>query len=100
MEFSTCTLSLGFSESSCTFFVDIIRLEQAQQLKICFMFRAAAIYYVLCVYISPPTDSFTDVAVYPPMTIKEEEDRVQFRLAAAESNLDTPTDEKDPSDFV
>jgi hypothetical protein len=64
------------------------------------MFRAAAIYYVLSVYVSPPTDSFTDVAVYPPMTIKEEEDRVQSRLAALESNLDTPTDEKDPSDFV
>jgi hypothetical protein len=63
------------------------------------VFRAAAIYYVLCVYVSPPTDSFTDVAVYPPMTIKEEEDRVRS-LAAAESNLDTPTDEKNPSDFV
>jgi hypothetical protein len=33
------------------------------------------------------------------MTIEEEEDRIKS-LAASRSSLDTPTDEKNPSDFV
>jgi hypothetical protein len=64
--------------------------------------RATAIYYVLSVYVSPPTDSFTDVPVYPPMTIQEEEERVRSlgKIATPDSNLGTPADEKTESDFV
>jgi NCS1 family nucleobase:cation symporter-1 len=69
---------------------------------------AASIYYVICTYISPPTSSFSEVAVYPPQTIEEEEARVRER---AGKDLDggkvTPTDEKEApidvkeaSDFV
>jgi NCS1 family nucleobase:cation symporter-1 len=61
--------------------------------------RAATIYYVLSVYVSPPTDSFTDLPVYPPMTIQEEEERIRSR-STPESNLGTPGDEKAESDFV
>jgi NCS1 nucleoside transporter family len=60
---------------------------------------AATIYYVLSVYVSPPTDSFTDLPVYPPMTIQEEEERIRSR-STPESNLGTPGDEKAESDFV
>jgi hypothetical protein len=54
------------------------------------------------VYVSPPTDSFTDVPVYPPMTIQEEEERVRSlgKIATPDSNLGTPADEKTESDFV
>jgi NCS1 family nucleobase:cation symporter-1 len=38
---------------------------------------AAAVYYVLCTYVSPPTDSFSEEAVYPPRTIEEEEERLR-----------------------
>lgn len=64
---------------------------------------AALIYYVLCVYISPPVNSFTDEAVYPPKTVEEEEERLRSlgRTASLRSKtgLDTPADEKG-SDFV
>jgi NCS1 family nucleobase:cation symporter-1 len=63
---------------------------------------SALVYYVLCVYISPPTDSFTEEAVYPPKTIEEEEERLRSlgRTGSVESDLDTPADEKKESDFV
>ena len=63
---------------------------------------AALIYYVICVYISPPVNSFTDEALYPPKTIEEEEERLRSlgRKASMESEagLDTPDDEK--KDYV
>lgn len=64
---------------------------------------AALIYYVICVYISPPVDSFSE-AVYPPKTIEEEEERLRSlgRRASLESEADTPAEdpEKKESDFV
>jgi NCS1 family nucleobase:cation symporter-1 len=55
------------------------------------------------VYISPPTSSFSDVAVYPPKTIEEEEERLRSLghtgSLGYEGDLDTPTDEK-VADFV
>lgn len=38
---------------------------------------AAFIYYILCTYISPPTASLSEVAVYPPKTIEEEDARLR-----------------------
>jgi hypothetical protein len=35
------------------------------------------IYYILCTYVSPPTSSFSPVAVYPPLTIEEEDARLR-----------------------
>jgi len=62
--------------------------------------NAALIYYVLCVYVSPPYKSFCDEAVYPPRTIEEEEERLRsLGHISVESELGTPTDEKDP-DYV
>lgn len=63
---------------------------------------AALIYYVICVYISPPVDSLSEVAVYPPKTIEEEQDRLRSlgRTSTLEVDLDTPSDEKKQSDFV
>jgi len=62
---------------------------------------AALIYYVICVYISPPVDSFSD-AVYPPKTIEEEEERLRSlgRRASLESEADAEEPEKKESDFV
>jgi hypothetical protein len=62
--------------------------------------RAAAIYYVLCTYISPPTTSFSE-AVYPPNTIEEEQERIGLlgRASTPESDLNSPSEEK-ASDFV
>jgi len=31
------------------------------------------LYYVICTYVSPPTESFVEVAVYPPRTEEEEQ---------------------------
>ena len=54
-------------------------------------------------YVSPPVNSFTEEAVYPPKTIEEEEERLRSlgRTASmgSKTDLDTPADEKDP-DFV
>lgn len=63
---------------------------------------SAFIYYVLCVYISPPLDSWIEVAVYPPKTIEEEEERLRSlgRTSTLEADMDTPSDEKKESDFV
>jgi len=97
-----CTLFLGCSGSSCTFPLIFAHLKEPTFIRISlFLLRAAAIYYVLCTYISPPTGSLTDVPVYPPMTIEEEEERLRSIgvTVIQESNLDTPTDEKE-SDFV
>jgi len=60
---------------------------------------AAAIYYVICVYISPPTDSFTEVAVYPPQTIEEEQERLRVFDSTA-TPVETPMDEKKLSEIV
>ncbi|KIM73717.1 hypothetical protein PILCRDRAFT_828851 [Piloderma croceum F 1598] len=64
---------------------------------------AALIYYVLCVYISPPVDSFIDEAVYPPKTVEEEQERLRSLGRSAslgsKTDLDTPSDEKE-ADFV
>jgi hypothetical protein len=61
------------------------------------------IYYVLCVYVSPPVDSFIDEAVYPPQTIEEEEERLRSLGRSAslgsKTDLDTPSVEKE-ADFV
>ena len=65
---------------------------------------AAAVYYVLCTYVSPPTDSFSEEAVYPPQTIEEENERLRSlgRTSSVEDtevvNVETPIDEK--KDFV
>jgi len=66
------------------------------------IFTATLIHYVLSVYIAPPVDSFSEVAVYPPRTIEEEEERLRSlgRTASLEADLDTPDDEKKESDFV
>jgi len=64
---------------------------------------AALIYYVLCVYVSPPVDSFSDEAVYPPKTLEEEEERLRSlgRTASLGSDaVGTPSDEKKEADFV
>jgi len=55
---------------------------------------STAIYYVLCTYISPPVSSLSPVAVYPPKTIEEEEERLRT-LGRHSPELDTP-DEKIP----
>jgi hypothetical protein len=62
--------------------------------------RSTAIYYVICVYISPPTSSFTDVAVYPPKTIEEEQERLRLHSRSIVPDLDTPDDEKKIADFI
>ena len=36
-------------------------------------FTCVIVYYVICKYISPPTESLVDVAVFPPRTEEEEE---------------------------
>jgi NCS1 family nucleobase:cation symporter-1 len=70
------------------------------QIETSFIFyRAAAIYYVICTYISPPTSSFTDVAVYPPKTVEEEQERLRS-LGKASPDLDSPIDEKKAIDYV
>jgi hypothetical protein len=52
------------------------------------------------VYISPPFDSFTDEAVYPPKTIEEEQERLRSlgRTASlsmeTDAGMSTPVDEK------
>ena len=38
-------------------------------------------------YISPPLDSFTDEAVYPPQTVEEEQERL--RSLGRTASLDT-----------
>jgi NCS1 nucleoside transporter family len=56
---------------------------------------AALIYYVLCVYISPPIDSFTDTASYPPQTIEEEDERLRnLGRKSLESDADASNDVK------
>jgi NCS1 family nucleobase:cation symporter-1 len=54
---------------------------------------------VICVYISPPVSSLSPVAVYPPKTIEEEEERLRS-LGHSDSSPDipTPSDEKLPVD--
>jgi len=48
------------------------------------------------VYISPPIGTLSAVAVYPPKTIEEEEERLRSLgiETSLESVLDTPSDEK------
>ena len=41
-------------------------------------------------YISPPLDSFTDEAVYPPQTVAEEQERL--RSLGRTASLDTAAD--------
>lgn len=41
------------------------------------------LYYILCTYISPPTASLVDVAVFPPHTEEEEQAMVEANLAEA-----------------
>ena len=62
---------------------------------------AALIYYVLCTYVSPPFDSFSEVAVYPPKTIEEEEERLRsLGRKGSEAELDTPSVEKDEAELM
>jgi nucleobase:cation symporter-1, NCS1 family len=55
------------------------------------------------VYISPPVNSFTDEAVYPPKTVAEEQERLRSlgRTASLDSDADVSSsaDEK-KSDLV
>lgn len=54
-------------------------------------------------YISPPVGSLTDVAVYPPKTIEEEQERLRSlgRIGDPDyQDLETPTDEKKEADFA
>jgi hypothetical protein len=52
---------------------------------------------VICTYISPPVDSLSPVAVYPPKTIEEEEERLRFLGRDSEHSPDIGTpDEKIP----
>jgi hypothetical protein len=50
------------------------------------------LYYVVCKYISPPTESFVDVAVFPPRTVEEEEARVL--MAQQQDSPDSDSVEK------
>ena len=45
------------------------------------------LYYVVCTYISPPTESLVDVAVFPPRTEEEEQAQINgtFGVAGPES---------------
>jgi len=63
---------------------------------------SALVYYVLNVYISPPVGTLSDVAVYPPRTIEEEEERLRSLgiEVSIESVVVTPSDEKKESDFL
>jgi len=63
---------------------------------------SALVYYVISVYISPPVGTLSDVAVYPPRTIEEEEERLRSLgvEVSIESVVDTPSDEKKESDFL
>jgi nucleobase:cation symporter-1, NCS1 family len=47
------------------------------------------LYYVICTYVSPPTESFVDVAVFPPRTEEEEQAQINSRLGIVESTSET-----------
>jgi len=51
------------------------------------------IYYVICRYISPPTESYVDVAVFPPKT-QEEEDALIAGAVLVGTPSDTPSIDK------
>lgn len=62
---------------------------------------SALVYYVINVYISPPVGTLSDVAVYPPRTIEEEEERLRsLGINSSTESMDTPSDEKKESDFL
>ena len=49
---------------------------------------------MLCTYVSPPTSSLSPVAVYPPLTIEEEEARLREILAEKAEVGELDLDEK------
>ena len=60
----------------------------------CRLFRSSSIYYVLCTYVSPITSSLSPVAVYPPLTIEEEEARLREINAEKAESGELDLDEK------
>lgn len=50
------------------------------------------VYYVICKYISPPTESLVEVATFPPRT--EEEEQALAAGAVIEATSDTDSYEK------
>jgi nucleobase:cation symporter-1, NCS1 family len=46
-------------------------------------FSCVVVYYVICKYISPPVDSFSEVPVYPPRTEEEEQALINANAAMA-----------------
>ena len=57
------------------------------------------LYYIICKYISPPTESLIDEAVFPPRTIEEEEARVLMVRGEQAGSPDSGSVEKIGDNF-